>query len=247
MKLAVSTGVLVVTLLSTSLAQQFEVASVKPSQPRNSDGVIMVKAGGDPALQEYTNMSLRSLILDAYLVKDYQLSGPDWMQETLFDITARLPEGASRKEIPAMMQKLLAGRFGLKVHRETKELPVYELVVAKGGIKTYPPDKKDEPKLQPDGTYTMTGGLSGPGIVTATGTETTAQDLAELLSHSADRPVLDKTGLTGKYQFKMGWNAASGASLSDALEEQLGLKLQPAKAAIEMIVVDHVLQTPTAN
>jgi uncharacterized protein (TIGR03435 family) len=224
----------------------FEVASVKPSQPTTGD-TFTVGMGGDSAIQNYANVSLRSLILGAYRIKDYQLTGPDWMDEALFDIRAKLSQGASRSQVPAMMQKLLADRFHLTLHRETKELPVYVLVVAKGGIKTHPPDTKDGPKQMPDGTYTVTGGLSGPGTISLTGTKTSADDLAELLSNSTDRPVLDKTGLTGSYEFKMRWQDAESVSLSAALEENLGLKVESRKASIEILVIDHVDKVPVGN
>jgi uncharacterized protein (TIGR03435 family) len=227
-------------------APAFEVASVKPSQPTTGD-TFTVGMGGDPAIQNYTNVSLRSLILEAYRIKDYRLTGPDWMEEALFDIRAKLPEGASRSQVPAMMQKLLADRFHLALHRETKELPVYDLMVAKGGIKTHPPDAKDAPKQMPDGTYNVTGGVSGPGTINLTGMEMSADDLAEMLSNSTDRPVLDKTGLTGSYQFKMHWHEAEGLSLSDALEQNLGLKLESRKAPLEILVIDHVDKMPVGN
>jgi uncharacterized protein (TIGR03435 family) len=84
-------------------------------------------------------------------------------------------------------------------------------------------------------------------MVNLTGSEMSTGDLAELISHSTDRPVLDKTGITGEHQFKMHWDAASGASLSDALQDQLGLKLQARSAPLEMLIVDYVAKGPTGN
>jgi len=225
---------------------EFEVASVKSSQPFTG-GTITARFGGDAAIQSFTYISLRSLVTHAYAIKDYQLIGPDWMQETRFDISARMPAGARTRDVPAMLQKLLASRFHLAVHRETRDLPVYALTVAKGGIKTHAPDASDAPKMMPDGTTSMRGSGAGAGMVDLPGYPMSADDLAALLSHAADRPVLDETGLSGKHEFKMVWHVSDEFGLSDALREFLGLRLEPRKAPLEVLVVDHVDKVPVEN
>src|ERR1700720_191302 len=100
-----------------------EVASIKSAAPPVS-GKLMVRMGGDPGRADYNNVSLRDIIRQAYGVKDYQISGPDWMNSARFDIVAKLPDGAPRDQVPMMWQTLLAERFKLQIHRETKELPM---------------------------------------------------------------------------------------------------------------------------
>src|ERR1039458_4139891 len=125
-------------------APTFEVASIKPAAPLDMMKVAaeiqaghMPKIGAhvDAARAEYTYMALKELIVTAYKVKPYQITGPDWIATTRFDIVAKMPEGASKSDAPKMLQALLEERFKLAVHRDKKENPVLALVVAKGGAK----------------------------------------------------------------------------------------------------------------
>jgi uncharacterized protein (TIGR03435 family) len=122
----------------------FEVASVKPAAPLNMQKIQdAVKNGGpmpigphiEPTRAEFTYMALRELIVLAYKVKPYQISGPDWVANERFDVVAKYPDGATKQDVPKMLQALLEDRFKLAVHRETKEHPVLALVVGKGGSK----------------------------------------------------------------------------------------------------------------
>lgn len=225
---------------------EFEAASVKPSQP-TADGTFFQQMGGDPAIEIYTNVSLRSLIQRAWRLKEYQVIGPEWMESSRYDIRARIPEGAARDQVPAMLQKLLADRFHLAVHRETRELAVYDLVVGKDGVKSSPPTPAFQPKTNRDGSFTVRTGLFSAGVITLTGTLATMESLVDRLSVAAERPVIDQTGLTGSYQFKMMWPNGDGSSLADAVEFNLGLKLVARKAPVGMLVVDHADKAPTAN
>src|SRR5260370_6003065 len=125
---------------------EFEVASVKPSTaPAMGSSVnIGVKING--AQMHISSLSLKDYIRLAYRVKDYQVSAPDWLTGERFEIDAKLPDGATREQVPDMLQSLLADRFGLKLHRGSKEFPVYALVVASGGLKMeeLPPDPADD-------------------------------------------------------------------------------------------------------
>jgi uncharacterized protein (TIGR03435 family) len=117
----------------------FEVASVKPSEPQPS-GMMRVRMSGgpgtpDPGQLTYTNVSLKNVLATAYEVNDYQISGPNWLDGQRFDIVAKIPQGATKEQFQQMLQNLLAERFKLKLHHETKELPMYALVVGKGGPK----------------------------------------------------------------------------------------------------------------
>src|SRR3954471_18385672 len=119
---------------SAACAQTFEVASIKPAAPQ-AEGRIMVRMGGDPGRIDYANVSLRDLVRQAYGVKDYQVVAPDWTNSARFDVQAKLPPDTPQDEKNLMMQALLAERFGLKVHKESKDVPIYSLVVGKNGPK----------------------------------------------------------------------------------------------------------------
>jgi bla regulator protein BlaR1 len=141
-----------------------------------------------------------------------------------------------------MIRALLIDRFKLTAHRETKTLPVYELIVAKGGIKFHPTG----PDIPPGSHMRGTGrtGFNATGYF--------MDGLANYLEDRVERNIIDKTNLPGRYDFSLKWaydNPAdpdSGPSLFTALEEQLGLKLQPAKGPVEILVVDHV-EMPSEN
>jgi len=205
------------------------------------------------------NVSLKHLLVNAYGIREGLMFGlPGWADSSRFDVTAKVADtdlrafrSLSREQRQAMLAALLVDRFHLKIHTEIKTLPVYELVVAKGGPKLTatvvpPPDTKN---LDPLGL----GNLDVQGTnITAAGV--TLSDLAGNLSFPLDRTVLNKTGLTGRYDFQLRWTAdgaSAGATdappdLFTAIQEQLGLKLQAAKGPVTTLVVDHVEQ-PTAN
>ena len=139
-----------------------------------------------------------------------------------------------------MLRALLADRFHLQVRHELKQLPVYEFVVAKGGAKL-----KESPASAPIGYSMSSGRINGHGIEIA--------NLAHSLAGVAGRLIIDKTGLTGKYDIDLNWSGEdssgttdSGPSIFAALQEQLGLKLEPAKAAVDTIVVEHI-EKPSEN
>ena len=289
-------------------APAFEVASVKPAAPLGRgqllSGQTHIGMTIDAARVDIGSMSLADLIRVAYRVKPYQVSGPDWMASGRFDVLAKLPEGASREQVPEMLQALLAERFKLTVHRESKEQAVYALVVGKNGpkLKESPPDA-DAPaapaapdNVNPQVRVTGRGentsvSITGGGIGTAhmsmgsNGTmrleapKMTMAALADSLSRFFDRPVVDLTELKGSYQvaldLSMGdlLNAARSAGFmapgmgggrdgarppadaaSDpagtsifAAVQQLGLKLEPRKAPIDLVVVDRLEKNPTEN
>src|SRR3954469_21122340 len=144
------TTTLLLFVATTAYSQTFEVASVKAAAPQN-DGRIMVSMGGDPGRIDYTNVSLRDLVRQAYDVKDYQVVAPDWMNSARFDVQAKLPPDTPREARNVMMQNLLAERFGLKIHKENKELPVYHLVAGKNGPKLKKADENAMTQFQMPG------------------------------------------------------------------------------------------------
>jgi uncharacterized protein (TIGR03435 family) len=216
------------------LGQQpaFEVASIKPSPPLNpadvAAGKLHVGISIDGARVDIGFLSLADLIPIAYKLKRYQVSGPDWMPVQRFDILAKLPDGASEKQVPEMLQALLADRFKLAIHRENKERSVYALVVGKDGpmMKEAPPDPDNPPPettesgvpiirkgtqvsvaREGNGAVVSGGGMGktrmtmGPnGTMRLEAERLAMAALADLLSPFVDRPVVNMTELKGQYQ-----------------------------------------------
>jgi uncharacterized protein (TIGR03435 family) len=252
----------------------FDVVSVKPNKSDSGMVRIMAKPDGYSA----SNVSLKMLIQSAYGIRQDLISGaPSWADSARFDIDAKVAgpdvdalQKLSPEQRRLLLQPLLADRFKLKIHTETKQLPVYEIVLAKGGSKlkeatagdTYANGIKG-----PDGVGR--GGMMrfGPGQLTAQAVPLTS--LANMLSQQLHRTVLDKTGLTGKYDLELTWTPdhggdpmfkgpdgspqradaapdSSGPSIFTALQEQLGLRLQSSKGPVETIAIDHV-EMPSEN
>jgi uncharacterized protein (TIGR03435 family) len=201
-----------------------------------------------------TNVSLKELLQLVYHIKEDLISGVSGpVSSEHFDIEAKIlgpdPNKAvklSDKQILAMVRPMLAERFQFKAHTEFKELPVYELIVL-----------KDEPKFKQSTTDSQKGSLTSSwgddkGSIVATAIKMT--NLASVLSDQVHRTVIDKTGLTGTYDFTLKWSvdgvtdapADAGPSIFTAVQEQLGLKLQPAKGPVATLVVDHA-EMPSAN
>jgi uncharacterized protein (TIGR03435 family) len=299
-------------------AVAFEVASVRPAAAIDQATIFAgLRAGRRPESMHieagratFTYMALRQLAAYAYKVRAYQVSGPDWMTTDRFDIAAKLPEGASRDDVPAMMQALLVDRFKLAAHLETKEHPVIGLMLAKSGSKMKevpaqaPIDesaalKPGETKVDSiegttilsrnaDGSTTYNMGTRGTmtirveeqtGRMHLEGSAMTMDGLAARLTSLGGgngRQVVDLTGLKGNYDFAVEFSLAelvgslresgidipvragggevssvasdpgADATVSDALG-RLGLKMQPTKAPVEQLVIDHVEKAATAN
>jgi uncharacterized protein (TIGR03435 family) len=242
-------------LFSTSAgAQSFEAASIKPSQPASADRQVSgFQTPGGGRLNTLST-SLRMLVMFAYDVKDFQVSGgPGWANSEAYDIVAKAEGNATRPQLRLMLQALLKDRFRLELRHETKDAPVYELVVAKGG-----------PKIQEDTTSPRQRiAITGVGKLMAQKALLAA--FAQFLETIAGRPVVDKTGLPSTYTFTLEWTPAvgegglpgpaqlpvaplesNGPSLFTALQEQLGLRLQPAKGSVESLVIEKA-EKPTEN
>jgi uncharacterized protein (TIGR03435 family) len=248
----------------------FEVASVKPWEP----GVPVRMTGGpdtsDPGHWSCTHCNMTALLGNAYHVWEYQLVTPAWTQASNFDVAAKVPAGASRDDFRLMLQHLLEERFQLKAHREDRVIAVYELVLAKGGSKMVEvgapaPAPPPGAKLDKDGFPIVPG---GSGLAVANGRSRiqfraqTMDNVAHYLSGQVGRPVLDATGLRGKYALMLSWYLPvsesgsspgslpagdSGPTIFQAIQEQLGLKLEPRRMAVEFLVVDRLEKVPTAN
>ena len=227
----------------------FEVASIKP----NTSGDHRVSFRITPGRVAYTNVTAKILVSMAYNLKPGQLEGcPSWMDDEHYDVTAKADGVPDRDRMKLMVQSLLTDRFKLAFHHETKEMPIYSLVVGKNGPKLHPADASNGGKNQfriGRGQIDLSGG--------------TMANLADALSNLVDRTVLDRTGLSGNYDIKLEWTpdeseahffkgppdgkppaaappADAGPSVFTAVQEQLGLKLEAQKGPVEVTVIDHI-------
>lgn len=253
----------------------FEVASIKPNH-QSGDG--MIDTGG-PDFNRFTsrNTSLKDLITFTYDMQDFQVSGgPGWIASERFDVEAKvensqaqqmrkLPSTLAQAQMRLLVQSLLADRFKLSVSRNKKELPVYVLLVAKGGptLKEVPPSGDDSsysPPLAP-GEYRMITGR----VSTLTANASTITTLVKVLSRRLGRQIVDQTGLKATYDFTLQWTSemadggplpvaagsassmdTSGVSIFTAIQEQLGLRLKSTKGPVDTLTIDHI-EEPTSN
>jgi uncharacterized protein (TIGR03435 family) len=234
-------------LLAVSTAQtpptqseppQFEVAFIRPTNPKESaDPSGCLTTTG---LLRCSNVTLKRCILGAYGIgPDRVLSGPDWINADRFQITARSDQPLGDKGLMVMFQKLLAERFKLVLHRELRRGEAMVLEVDKNG-----------PLLQPAGDELAYWNNTHDHLEA---TKITMTQVAEILSHNLNLPVLDRTGITGAFNFMLRWNpdtaealerddamAALRSEMSSAIARQLGLTLRSRKMLVEMLVIDHV-------
>jgi uncharacterized protein (TIGR03435 family) len=222
----------------------FEAAFIRA----NTTGSGSSSSNGTKGQIVMVNQSLRRLVERAYNVKPFQVMGPDWMENVHFDVTAKYPEDTKTSERPAMLRTLLEDRFKLATHSESKQLPGYALVIAKGGLKIKPVDPG------PGGTNSQ----GENNLETLKVTSIALAELADFLARRLGSTVIDNTGETGRYTFEIHWvlddsnggavdrGAGEFAAIQDAIST-LGLHLQATKVPVEVIVVDHVERTPTEN
>jgi uncharacterized protein (TIGR03435 family) len=222
----------------------FEVASIKP----HPEPITVSGSSTSGTRATWTAVTLIDLVSSAYELNYYQQisGGPNWVTSAHFDIAARASGDAplTKEQVRSMLKALLADRFQLKVHRETKEMPAYALVVGRNGPKLKDPD------MSKPGMRTTSNG-AGIHIRAWQGN---MEQLANQLSVTAGRPVLDKTGITGIYAYQLDFNLSNTSIISDsdipamstAVQEQLGLRLEPQKAPTEILVIDSA-EKPSGN
>jgi len=263
-----------VTIAQSDPRPQFEVASIKPAAPDAHGTFIRGTPGGRITL---TNVSLKEMIVVAWRIQPFQVSGgPPWLESAHYDISAKPDHAPKPDELPLMLQSLMEDRFQLKFHRETKELPVYALVLARKDGKLGPRliESKEGSCSQPDlnkppaplepgkppalfcgGMFMSQRSMNASSIPVA--------NIIPMLSRTLGRTIIDKTGLTGKYDISMEWTPdeslalqpppdapklppadPAGPSLFTALQEQLGLKLESQKGPVEVFIVDSAERPP---
>lgn len=241
-------------------APTFEVASIRPNRsgsPNNNFGIQ-----GDTFTA--TNTTLRELIRVAYGARQMELSkGQEWIESERFDIVAKARAQLRPARVPDELKQLLAERFALKVHNESREVSIYALTIARAdgtlgpALRAVPEDRckplidqamersrKGLPQLQSvPGQKLQCGMHFNPGIIQ--GASISLGPLANRLSSLVGRHVVDRTGLTGTFDFDLTWAADAapdsvGPSIFTALQEQLGLKLESARGPIDVLVIDQV-------
>jgi len=264
---------------------EFEAASIKPASDSGAISVIGGPGTGDPTSIVYNRVTLRILLMNAYSVKNFQITGPAFLDDLRFDIKVKVAEGVTKDETRLMLQNLLKDRYGLAMHWEQKEMPGHVLMIGKHGstlrqsavpVRTLPDPhsaQPGEPKgasaangPRPDLKITMTNGKVHLAVVGGT-----VGDICELLSNQFGHPVVDRSGLTGKYDFELDFSpepmipppgvsqagisnrdAPTGVedpapSLMSAVQDQLGLRLEASKLTFDVVVVDHIERTATDN
>lgn len=229
-----------------STAPEFDVSTVKPADPTNAgttEGIATHAGVGDGR-----KVTIQRCIIGAYLVGPHQVvGGPDWVYIDRFDIMGKADQPINDDGIlNQMLQRLLADRFKLILHRGSRVLPAYVLEVDKNGPKLE--------KAEGGDSYTNTS-TGRRGRVTIDAKNANMDLFAQVIARKMDLPVVNQTELTGIFNFKLHWtpDSASVAQQTDddvsifaALQEQLGLHLRSAKAPVEVLVIDHV-ERPTAN
>jgi uncharacterized protein (TIGR03435 family) len=246
--------VLTFAFLAASLhAQTFDVASVKPSaKPVGKDYNNQITIG--PSTFTGRNVTLKRLIVEAYGIDPPQVfGGPKWLDESEYDVEAKAGQPASQGELRKMLQALLASRYHLAIHRQSRDLKVFELIVDKGGPKVQPV-KEGEGTPAPLGSRHFHGTLQQlANLISIQLTIPVATDdpTRPSMASGTPVPVFDKTGLTGTYdldiEMRLDPTVPSFNRWQNVLQEQLGLKLESRKSQIEGIVVDSAERVPVAN
>ena len=238
----------------------------------------------DPGRISYANVTLQSLLITAYSAdckvqaeECDQIAGPSWLRSSRYDIDAKIPAGATADQFRIMLQNLLAERFHVTLHHEMRDLPGYELTVGKGKVKLVVSSPAEISAGDPAGPLVKFGAAGeAPQLLRAGimifphGTpvtnhliarEQTLADITKMLSNLLSTHVVDKTGLAGRYDFRLDWVPDGAAQMQapdaqeilpphgvpTAVEDQLGLKLVRGKVALDTVIVDNADKIPTEN
>lgn len=230
----------------------FEVVSVKPSGDNSTgpNGPSHMLYGFRFSGQHVTcDEQVQDMIMYAYSVDRFQIVGPEWLDRLTYAVQAVMPTAAAKKDAPLMVRRMLAERFKLQFHREQRELPVYALLVGKGGVKLQQVEDPSKAKLltAPNGGKANKMAWRGYYAAVALSLDKFAADM----SFHFDRPVVNLTNLPGLYRIELRWVPDDSGSQYDMemlrAVEQVGLKIENRKMSYEVLVIDRVDQTPTEN
>ena len=263
----------------------FEAASVKVSTAQDNRSRFRGGPGTpDPGQITYTNVTLAAVLQRAYNLKPFQFSAPDWVGSRRYDITAKIPPGASAEQFRLMLQKLATDRFQLQLHSEQREIAGYDLAAGRGTSKLKPSAENPEgvagqqpsapPKVDPNGYpelispgLAMMEGVRGKAVIVfVTARAQPVSALSEMLSREFRMPIVDKTSLSGSFDFQLEYAPQppgalpkpptpdgttelddSAPNLMTAVSQQLGLRLIPVKVSVNVMVVDRGNPTPAGN
>jgi uncharacterized protein (TIGR03435 family) len=270
---------------------KFEVATIKFAGPLTGGATAprAVAANGQPELLNIRSLTVKNLVTRAFGVKANQVLGPTWLDQIdapRYDVSAKVPAGSSREDTNVMLQNLLIERFGLTFHGETRDVQGYELAVGKNGSKLKQSEPVGSPppvlpanqaiKIETDrnGLPQLPAGRvgilfsAGAGRAVISGRQQTTAQLATALEGRIGKPILDKTGLTAKYDFALAFDmmefagepgalsfptrnetpaADPAPSIFTAVQQELGLRLESKKVPVDFIVIDKANKTPTEN
>ncbi|MEO8371658.1 MAG: TIGR03435 family protein [Candidatus Solibacter sp.] len=227
----------------------FDAVSVKPAKPaRGMDGMPTIKA--TPGMVVVRNTSIKGAVAWAYRVTEPQVTGPDFLDSQRFDMIAKAAGPADESAMRLMMQAMLKDRFKLEFHRQNKEMQTYVLTIGKNGFKAKESKSEGEMAMEPN-----------QAAMSVTISRAPISQLVNMLGQVVRAPVLDNTGLTGRYDLTLNIAkyaadmAERGKEMSmdplalivPILQEELGLKLESKKVALDLLVIDHVEKAPIEN
>jgi uncharacterized protein (TIGR03435 family) len=261
-------GLSLMLVAGVAVGQVFEVASIRPSGPNSARGSDGGPGSHDPTRYTFGRAELAILIMIAYDVQEFQVSSKQALDRDEFDLAAKLPPNTTKAAFRAMLRNLLIERFHIKLHIESRGFPAFEMVLAKGGAKLgteanirlaseegFPPLAPGKPGLNARNSIS-----DGHLLIRIRGQQQPLSRLAGVLRIGAQRPIVDKTGLSGRYDFALKFssdlpngatnNAAEPSGVPDlsaALREQLGLQLNEKKLAFDVVVVESFDRQPTEN
>jgi uncharacterized protein (TIGR03435 family) len=267
---AAAVASLALGLVAYAQAPTFEVASIKRNASGSSNSSSRALPGGRITM---TNRTLRDMVREVYRLQGFQITGgPDWIGTDRWDIVAKADGEQTFERLVPMMQNLFADRFKLVIHREQREQPIFALVFARTdhqlGAQIHPSSVDCDAMAKTaaargDTSPRAANGRPLCGINMTNGklmtSATTLAELTRLLSGTAGRSIVDKTGLAGRFDIDLSWTpeqsagggdpvppASDGASLFTAMQEQLGLKLEPQRGPVDMLVIDSAAR-PTED
>lgn len=223
---------------------EFEVATIKVNNTGSGSTNFPVLKNGTLSA---TNVSLMALLQAAYDLSAARIIGPSWLDSDRYDVAGKSPAGVADSELRPMLRALLNHRFRISSHTEMRTMSIYAMVVSKDGLKmaAYDPAKPAAPPRNRN---------NGGAVIFGSGT---MPQLAGMLTRSAGRPVMDKTGVDGRYNYTLTFTPGlaheadsspdSPPGLFVAIQQQLGLKLESTKDSIEVLVIDHAERAPIEN